>query len=107
MSRLLLLILLSFLMVSCNDYQKLLNSSENEVDKYNAAEEYYEKGEFRRANALIEQISKFDCTKYKLNILIIPSQAEVSSQKDYLKKPGYLQKRMWLHSRTLFPMKHH
>ena len=56
MSRLLLLILLSFLIVSCNDYQKLLNSSENEVDKYNAAEEYYEKGEFRRANALIEQI---------------------------------------------------
>ena len=56
MSRLLLLIFLSFLMVSCNDYQKLLNSSENEVDKYNAAEEYYENGEFRRANALIEQI---------------------------------------------------
>ena len=56
MSRLLLLILLSFLMISCNDYQKLLNSSENEVDKYNAAEEYYENGEFRRANALIEQI---------------------------------------------------
>ena len=56
MSRLLLLILLSFLMVSCNDYQKLLNSPENEVDKYNAAEEYYENGEFRRANALIEQI---------------------------------------------------
>ena len=56
MSRLLLLILLSFLIVSCNDYQKLLNSPENEVDKYNAAEEYYENGEFRRANALIEQI---------------------------------------------------
>ena len=56
MSRLFFLILLSFLMISCNDYQKLLNSPENEVDKYNAAEEYYENGEFRRANALIEQI---------------------------------------------------
>ena len=56
MSRLFLSILLSFLMISCNDYQKLLNSPENEVDKYNAAEEYYENGEFRRANALIEQI---------------------------------------------------
>jgi|TARA_Y100000813_G_C24037268_1_gene292795 outer membrane protein assembly factor BamD len=42
--------------MSCNDYQKLLNSTENEVDKYTAAEEYYENGEFRRANALIEQI---------------------------------------------------
>ena len=56
MFRLFLLILFSFLVMSCNDYQKLLNSSENEVDKYTAAEEYYENGEFRRANALIEQI---------------------------------------------------
>ena len=56
MFRLFLLILFSFLFMSCNDYQKLLNSSENEVDKYTAAEEYYENGEFRRANALIEQI---------------------------------------------------
>ena len=56
MFRLFLLILVSFLVTSCNDYQKLLNSTENEVDKYTAAEEYYENGEFRRANALIEQI---------------------------------------------------
>ena len=56
MFRLSILIFVTFLIFSCNDYQKLLNSSENEVDKYNAAEEYYEKGEFRRANALIEQI---------------------------------------------------
>jgi len=56
MFRLFLLILVSFIVMSCNDYQKLLNSTENEVDKYTAAEEYYENGEFRRANALIEQI---------------------------------------------------
>ena len=56
MFRLFLLILVSFLVMSCNEYQKLLNSPENEVDKYTAAEEYYENGEFRRANALIEQI---------------------------------------------------
>ena len=56
MFRLLLLIFVTFLILSCNDYQKLLNSTENEVDKYTAAEEYYENGEFRRANALIEQI---------------------------------------------------
>ena len=56
MCRILLLAFISFLLLSCNDYQKLLNSPENEVDKYNAAEEYYENGEFRRANALIEQI---------------------------------------------------
>jgi len=56
MFRLFLFILFCFVVFACNDYQKLLNSSENEVDKYTAAEEYYENGEFRRANALIEQI---------------------------------------------------
>ena len=49
-------LLFSFLALSCNDYQKLLNSPDNEVDKYTAAEGYYDNGEFRRANALIEQI---------------------------------------------------
>ena len=56
MFRFYLIIFISLLVISCNDYQKLLNSSENEVDKYTAAEEYYENGEFRRANALIGQI---------------------------------------------------
>ena len=56
MFRFYLTIFISLLVISCNDYQKLLNSPENEVDKYTAAEEYYENGEFRRANALIEQI---------------------------------------------------
>ena len=50
------LFLISILSFSCNDYQKLLNSPENEVAIYTAAEDYYDNGEFRRANALIEQI---------------------------------------------------
>jgi outer membrane protein assembly factor BamD len=50
------LLLIILFMSSCNDYQKLLNSPENEVDKYTAAQEYYDNGEFRRANALFEQI---------------------------------------------------
>ena len=56
MQRSLNIITLSFLIISCNDYQKLLNSSESEVDKYTAAETYYNNGEYRRANSLIEQI---------------------------------------------------
>jgi outer membrane protein assembly factor BamD len=56
MYRIFFLMSFSILLVSCNDYQKLLNSTENEVDKYTAAENYYNNGEFRRANALIEQI---------------------------------------------------
>ena len=56
MIRLFSILILSLICISCNDYQKLLNSTENEVDKYTAAEEYYDNGEFRRANALFEQI---------------------------------------------------
>ena len=56
MSRFYILFVVSILIYSCNDYQKLLNSTENEVDKYTAAEKYYENGEYRRANALFEQI---------------------------------------------------
>jgi len=56
MYRIFFLISFSILLISCNDYQKLLNSTENEVDKYTAAENYYNNGEYRRANALIEQI---------------------------------------------------
>ena len=47
---------LSSILLSCNEYQKLLNSTDNDTDKYNAAEKYYNDGEFRRANALIEQL---------------------------------------------------
>ena len=56
MYRIFFLTSFSILLLSCNDYQKLLNSTENEVDKYTAAENYYNNGEFRRANALLEQI---------------------------------------------------
>ena len=56
MIRLIGIIIIFFLTISCNDYQKILNSTENEVDKYTAAENYYNNGEYRRANALIEQI---------------------------------------------------
>ena len=50
------IVFLSSILLSCNEYQKLLNSTDNDTDKYNAAEKYYNDGEFRRANALIEQL---------------------------------------------------
>ena len=49
-------LLVFFLTVSCNDYQKLLRS-EDVAEKYKAAEEYYENEEWRRASNLFEQIS--------------------------------------------------
>jgi len=56
MYRIFLIVFLSSILLSCNEYQKLLNSTDNDTDKYNAAEKYYNDGEFRRANALIEQL---------------------------------------------------
>ena len=48
-------ILLSVLLLSCNTYQKLLNSKET-APKLKAAQKYYDDGEYRRANRLYEQI---------------------------------------------------
>ena len=45
----------SFFLVSCNEYQKILNSEDNNL-KYKSAEEYYNNGEYRRANRLLEQL---------------------------------------------------
>ena len=45
----------SFFLVSCNEYQKILNSEDNNL-KYKKAEEYYNNGEYRRANRLLEQL---------------------------------------------------
>ena len=56
MYRIFIIVFLSSILLSCNEYQKLLNSTDNDTDKYNAAEKYYNDGEFRRANALIEQL---------------------------------------------------
>ena len=56
MYRIFIIVFLSSMLLSCNEYQKLLNSTDNDTDKYNAAEKYYNDGEFRRANALIEQL---------------------------------------------------
>ena len=41
--------------ISCNEYQKLLNS-DDASEKYKQAELYYNNGEYRKANRLFEQI---------------------------------------------------
>ena len=42
-------------LISCSDYQKLLNSDDTSK-KYKQAEVYYNSGEYRKANRLFEQI---------------------------------------------------
>ena len=48
-------LLLSLFLFSCNSYQKMLNSKET-APKLKAAQNYYDNGEYRRANRLYEQI---------------------------------------------------
>ncbi|NER17609.1 outer membrane protein assembly factor BamD [Spongiivirga citrea] len=42
-------------LVSCNEYQKALKSEDTKV-KYELAQQYYDAGDFKRANRLFEQI---------------------------------------------------
>lgn len=49
-------ILIAGLCVSCNAYQKVLNSTDVS-EKYKAAETYFENGEYRRANRLFDIVS--------------------------------------------------
>lgn len=43
------------LLISCNEYQKVLNNDDLNL-KYKTAEKYYNNGEYRRANRLLEQL---------------------------------------------------
>jgi len=45
-----------FLLVSCNEYQKVLKNEDVKA-KYDLAENYYDNGDFKRANRLFEQIA--------------------------------------------------
>ncbi len=56
MKRFLLLPVLALFAVSCNEYQKVLKSEDTKV-KYELAEKYYNEGDFKRANRLLEQIA--------------------------------------------------
>ena len=53
--RVTIILLLGLTSVSCSDYQKLLNSDDTPT-KYKEAEVYYNNGEYRKANRLLEQI---------------------------------------------------
>ncbi len=46
----------ALVLLSCNDYQKVLKSEDIKV-KYEAAEKYYAEGDFKRANRILQQIA--------------------------------------------------
>ena len=53
-----LIIFLSIILCSCNEYQNLLKS-DNNSEKFKSAENFYNSGDFKRANRLFEDIVPF------------------------------------------------
>jgi len=56
MRQLILAAVVLLLMVSCNEYQKVLKNEDVKA-KYDLAEKYYDAGDYKRANQLFEQIA--------------------------------------------------
>ncbi len=56
MRQVFILLALSALMYSCNEYQKVLKNTDTKA-KYDLAQKYYDEGDFKRSNRLFEQIS--------------------------------------------------
>lgn len=56
MGRVLSLLVIVFVLGSCSEYQKVLKNDDLKL-KYDLAERYYEAGDYKRANRLLEQIA--------------------------------------------------
>jgi len=69
--------------MSCSQYQKLLKSSDNDV-KYTKALEYYEKGDYLKAQQLFEQIQAFFKGTDKAEKIAFYNANCYYKQKDYI-----------------------
>ena len=78
-----IVLMLSVVMMSCSQYQKLLKSSDNEL-KYSKAIEYYEKSEYLRSQQLFEQISAFFKGTDKAEKIAYYNANCYYKQKDYI-----------------------
>ena len=56
MRRVFPILLIAIALQSCSEYQKVLKHDDVKA-KYDMAETFYEEGDFRRANRLLEQIA--------------------------------------------------
>jgi outer membrane protein assembly factor BamD len=79
----LLLVILSTVLMSCSNYQKLLKSSDNEL-KYNKALEYYEKEDYLKAQQLFEQITAYFKGTDKAEKIAFYNAQCYYKQKDYI-----------------------
>lgn len=78
-----IVLILSTVIMSCSPYQKLLKSSDNEL-KYTKALEYYEKGNYKPAQQLFEQIQAFFKGTEKAEKISYYTATCYYKQKDYV-----------------------
>ena len=78
-----IVLMLSTVIMSCSQYQKLLKSSDNEI-KYTKALEYYEKGEYLKSQQLFEQIQAFFKGTDKAEKIAYYNANCYYKQKDYI-----------------------
>ena len=92
------LILLSFIMLSCSEYQKLLKSDDYEL-KYDKAIEYYNKGKYVQSQSLLDDVSPyFKGTERSPEALYYLAMSHYG-QKDYLTARDYFKTYMRLFPR--------
>lgn len=78
-----IVLMLSVLIASCSEYQKLLKNSDNEL-KYTKAIEYYEKGDYLKAQQLFEQTQAFFRGTDKAEKIAYYNAQCYYKQKDYI-----------------------
>jgi len=81
--RLLPLLIISFLLVSCSKFQKLVKSTDNEK-KYEMAIKYFEEKEYYRAIQLFEQIAPFFKGTDRAEKIAFYNAYSYYEQKDYI-----------------------
>lgn len=85
------LLFIALLSVSCSGYQKLLKSTDNEV-KYEKAVEYYQKGDYYRAEQLFDQLLPVFRGTEKAEMIYYYTANAYYEQKNYLLASYYFKR---------------
>ncbi|MDR0370892.1 MAG: outer membrane protein assembly factor BamD [Prevotellaceae bacterium] len=82
MKKYLFLLIAVFTLFSCSEYQKLLKSTDPEL-KYTKAVEYFEKGDFTRAQTLFEEVKAYYRGTERSELILNYLADSYMGQKDY------------------------
>lgn len=95
------LLLITLLLSSCGDYQKILKSNDAEL-KYSKAVEYFDKGDFMRASTLFDMVaSYFKGTERSEKVLNYLAKSYMG-QKDYYSASEYYKTYVKTYPKGLF-----